>query len=103
MTPQQILTEAARRNITLAPDGEWLAITYPGPSIPPDMEPVLRAHKPALLKYLRAAVHLAKQILAGEFDGANRSTVEALHIGLRAIHHPLCQRALEHLHQHREP
>jgi hypothetical protein len=38
---------------------------------------------------------VAKQILAGEFEDADRPTRESLRIGLRSINHPLCQRALQ--------
>lgn len=40
---------------------------------------------------------VARQILAGEFKGADRSTVESLTIGLHGIRHPFCQQALEKL------
>ena len=40
---------------------------------------------------------VARQILDGEFDGCDRSTRESLSIGLRAVAHPLCRRALERL------
>ena len=42
---------------------------------------------------------VARQILAGEFEGCDRSTVQSLVIGLRSIQHPDCQRALERLNK----
>jgi hypothetical protein len=42
-------------------------------------------------------LHVARQVLAGEFDGADCSTVESLIIGLRGIDHLTCQRALNNL------
>jgi|GEM_PF-1386284 hypothetical protein len=45
-------------------------------------------------------LHVAKQILAGEFVGADSSTVASLTIGLRSITHPLCQQALCWLKSH---
>jgi hypothetical protein len=42
-------------------------------------------------------LHIARQVLAGEFDGAERAVVERLTIGLRRIRHPICQAALEAL------
>jgi hypothetical protein len=68
----------------------------------------LRQHKRELLDLLEAKahglsddcapwLHIAKQILAGEFDGADKSTVESLTIGLRGIGHPLCRLALASL------
>ena len=47
---------------------------------------------------------VARQILAGEFENADRSTVQSLAIGLRSIGHPLCRRALERLNaENRQP
>jgi hypothetical protein len=43
---------------------------------------------------------VAQQILAGEFDGCDRSTRESLSIGLRSISHPACGRALMRLQTH---
>jgi hypothetical protein len=42
-------------------------------------------------------LHVAKQIIAGEFDGCDSSTSESLRTGLRSILHPACQRALARL------
>lgn len=55
------------------------------PSLPPDQA---------------AWLPVARQILAGEFDGADKSTVESLTIGLRHIEHPLTRRALAWLQTH---
>jgi hypothetical protein len=79
---------------------------------PPDFADLLRAHKVELLDWLEARthnlpsdcapwLHVAKQILAGEFIGADKSTVTSLTIGLRSINHPLCQQALNRLNQSR--
>ena len=43
-------------------------------------------------------LHIARQVLAGEFVGADRSTVESLSIGLRGVPHGLCRQALARLH-----
>ena len=51
-------------------------------SLPPDCLPWL---------------HVARQVLVGEFDGCDRSTAQSLTIGLRHIEHPLCREALESL------
>jgi hypothetical protein len=40
--------------------------------------------------------------LAGEFDGADLSTVESLTIGLRRINHLLCKQALTRLPDNKE-
>lgn len=55
----------------------------PTASLPPDCLPWL---------------HVAEQVLAGEFDGADRSTAASLCIGLEHIAHPLCRRAFAQLH-----
>lgn len=83
---------------------------------PPDFRDILREHKRELLDWLETRtiqlapdqlpwLHISRQILAGEFDGADSSTVASVTIGLRSILHPLCQRALERLrvtgHEHR--
>ena len=39
-------------------------------------------------------IHVAAQVLAGEFDGADKSTVQSLAIGLHRIPHPQCRKAL---------
>ena len=44
-----------------------------------------------------AWLHVAKQVLAGEFEGANASTRATLTIGLRNIPHPAARAALERL------
>jgi hypothetical protein len=41
-----------------------------------------------------AWIPVAKQVLAGEFDGADGSTRASVTIGLRSIRHPTCQAAL---------
>jgi hypothetical protein len=40
---------------------------------------------------------VARQVLDGEFDGADKSTVESIAIGLRSIQHPDSLRALDRL------
>jgi hypothetical protein len=111
MTAQHLCREASRRGLRLEPRGDKLAV-IPAHLCPPDFADELRAHKRELLDLLETRtaclppdcapwLHVARQILAGEFDGADRSTVESLTIGVRNIRHPLCQRALEHLKTNR--
>lgn len=80
----------------------------PADKCPVELKELLRAHKAEILDLLKAQadglpqdqatwLHVAKQILAGEFDGADRSTRESLAIGLRSVHHPTCKRAHEKL------
>jgi hypothetical protein len=105
VTPADLYFAALRQGLRLEPDGDMLAV-YPKGKISPAFAAVLREHKAELLDWLeahRAALaadcvpwlHTARQILAGEFEGANRSTVEALRLGLHRIRHPLALRALK--------
>jgi hypothetical protein len=108
MTAMELYQEAIRRGLRLEPRGDKLAI-YPKGKCPPEFADVLRQHKPELLSWLegRAArlpedeipwLHVARQVLAGEFDGADISTRDSLRIGLQSIQHPLCQQALNRTH-----
>jgi hypothetical protein len=108
-TPHEIYLEATRRGLRLEPRGDRLAV-IPPKRCPPDFAAVLHQHKFELLDLLEAQIlnltsdcapwlHVARQILAGEFDGADSSTVASLTIGLRSVLHPLCQRALGRLKQ----
>ena len=36
---------------------------------------------------------VARQVIGGEFDEADKSTIKSLTIGLRSIEHPLCRQA----------
>lgn len=117
MNAHDLYLEATRRGLRLEPAGDKLAVIPKG-KCPSDFANVLRAHKGELMSWLEARashlppdeapwLHVAKQVLAGEFDGADRSTVQSLTIGLRGINHPVCRRALGRLqHQsqrHGEP
>ena len=75
---------------------------------PPDFVEVLRLHKRELLDLLEAHrhalppdcapwLHVARQVLEGEFDGCDSSTAGSLAIGLRNIRHPRCREALAHV------
>jgi hypothetical protein len=107
MTAQDLFHEASRRGLRLEPRGDKLAV-IPGDRVPPDFADVLRQHKRELMDWLETRachlppdcapwLHIARQILAGEFDGADNSTVESLTIGVRGIQHPRCQLALARL------
>jgi hypothetical protein len=107
MTATELYQEAVRRGLRLESRGDKLAV-IPGDRVPRDFADMLREHKRELLNWLETRaiqltpdqvpwLHVAKQILAGEFDGAYGSTVASLKIGLRSIHHPLCVRALARL------
>jgi hypothetical protein len=102
-----ILSRARSMGLSLAVEGDLIAIA-PARLCPPDLLAEFREHKPALLILLEgqtsglspdkaAWLPTARQILAGEFDGCDRSMRESLTIGLRSIQHLDCQRALERL------
>ena len=107
MTAVELCQEATRRGLRLESRGDKLAV-IPANLLQPDFADALRQHKGEILLWLEARagglapdcaawLHVARQILAGEFDGADRSTSESLRIGLRSIPHPLCNRALARL------
>ena len=113
MTALELYHEAARRGLRLETRGDKLAV-IPGDRVPPDFADVLRQHRGELLNWLEARghnltpdevpwLHVARQILAGEFVGLLDSSVrDSLEIGLRGIVHPLCRRALERLRATRQ-
>ena len=109
----ELCRQAHSLGLRLEPRGDKLAVIPKG-KCPPDFADVLRAHKPALLSWLEgqaaglpmdqaAWLPVARQIMAGEFEGADRSTVQSLVIGLRSIQHPDCQRALVRIQQANHP
>jgi hypothetical protein len=107
MTPRELCHEAARRGLRLERRGDLLAV-IPAKRCPPEFADTLRQHKREILSLLEGQaaglapdcapwLHVAKQVLAGEFVGCDGSTRESLTIGLRSIRHPLCERALMRL------
>lgn len=107
MTAQELYLEAIKRGLRLEPRGDRLAV-IPANRVPSDFADVLRRHKGELLDWLETKsakltpdcapwLHVATQILAGEFDGADKSTLGCLTIGLRSIAHSRCQQALARL------
>jgi hypothetical protein len=107
-----ILVEARRNGLRLWRDGTRIAVA-PARLCRPDLLAALRAHKQRVLDLLEAEVarlppdcarwlYVARQVLAGEFDGAANSTVQSLTIELRDIRHPLCQQALIRLRRTHE-
>ena len=104
MTAQELCLEATKRGLRLESAGDKLAV-IPAKRCPADFADVLRQHKRELLDWLETKdaqlppdcvpwLHVARQVLAGEFEDADRSTVVSLTIGLRGIRHPRCQQAL---------
>ncbi len=103
----ELCQRAVRLGLRLEPRGDKLAV-IPAKRCPPDFAAELRQHKGELLDFLEGQaaglaqdcapwLHVARQILAGEFDGADSSTVASLKIGLRSIQHQTCQQALARL------
>ena len=110
MTVQELYLEATKRGLRLESRGDRLAV-IPANRCPPDFADVLRQHKREILDLLETKanalpddcapwLHVARQVLQGEFEGADRTTVESLTIGLHRITHPLCRRAIERLQTH---
>jgi hypothetical protein len=104
---QILLRESARFGIHVSRRGDRLILTPPG-KCPDDLRELLREHKAQILDLLEAEeaglrpdcapwLHVAKQVLLGEFDKADSSTRESLVIGLRNIEHPTCRAAHERL------
>ena len=107
MTAIELCNEAARRGLRLEPAGDKLAV-IPAKRCPPEFADALRQHKNEILFLLEGHaaglapdcapwLHVARQVLAGEFDGADGSTRESVVIGLRSIRHSLCERAMTRL------
>ncbi len=104
--PSIILDRCRRLGLKLWAEGDRIGIAPKG-RIPPDLREQIRAAKSELLPVLRNAtalrpdeipwLYIARQILAGEFDGADGCTVESLVIGLRGFAHPVCHHALKRL------
>jgi hypothetical protein len=107
MTAFEIYREATKRGLRLEPRGDKLAV-IPASHCPPEFADLLRQHKGEILSWFEARaaglapdclpwLHVAYQILAGEFDGCDSSTRESLTIGLRSVPHPLACRSLDRL------
>jgi|ERR1017187_6733410 hypothetical protein len=108
MTATKLFQEAKRLGLRLETRDDKLVV-IPANRCPPDFADVLRQHKGELLVWLKTEasglapdeipwLHVAWQILAGEFDGLMDNSVRgSLEIGLRSITHPLCVRALARL------
>ncbi len=106
-TPNDVLLAVKQAGGRVEPAGDKLRVLLPADCLP-ELKAAIRQHKAEILDLFGAQsaslapdcapwLHVAKQVLAGEFDGADKSTVESLSIGLRAVNHPLCRLALERL------
>lgn len=104
----ELYQRAVSLGLKLEPRGGDKLAVIPGNRCPPDFADMLRQHKREILSLLESQaagltpdcapwLHVAKQVLAGEFVRCDSSTRESLTIGLRSIPHPLCVRALARL------
>ncbi len=96
MTTLHLYFEAIRRGLTIEPHGPAHLSVGPNEILEADLEfrEQVRAHRAELMALLRA-LHTAKQILCGEFDG-NRAHVQMLASQmLQSEQHPLCALALQ--------
>lgn len=105
--PIQLLNRAAELGLRLEPRGDKLAV-MPARRCPAEFANALRQHKHEILDLIESKsanlspdyapwLHVARQVLAGEFDGADVSTRGSVTIGLRSIPHPTCRQALARL------
>lgn len=103
----RLLGYAAELGLRFERRGDKLAV-IPAKLCPPEFAEALRPHKREILDLIEARahnlpsdcapwLHIAKQVLAGEFDGADGSTRDSLTIGLRSIKNPVCGSAIKHL------
>jgi hypothetical protein len=97
-TPPEILRDALTRKIRLTPSGADLLLEYDDEP-DADFRQLLKANKPALLRYLTAKRHLAAQIVQGEFDGCtNGRTWHAILAAMLENNlDSLCFAAIRHL------
>jgi len=107
-----LIDEAPVWGIRLERNGTKLVIS-PASKCPPEFKELLREHKAEILDLLEARddglspdcrpwLHVARQVINGEFGGADSSLREALVIGLRGIAHPICRDALKLLGAEKE-
>jgi hypothetical protein len=106
-TAREILAHCRAAGLTFRSVGERIEVR-PSRLTTPELLAAIRTHKSALLLLLEAEaaqlpsdcapwLHTARQIVAGEFDGGCRATLESLLIGVRNIVHPACQDARKRL------
>ena len=106
-TEAQKLIETCRRlGIRLRREGQLLKYR-PKSRCTAELLQELRRHKPEVLALIDAEqplpvdckpwLHVARQVLHGEFDQAKGSTCQSVIRGLRSIERPLCQQAKTYL------
>jgi hypothetical protein len=106
--PQILLNEARERWGLRVTRRDDRIIFNPRGRCPQDLKNLFRDYKPEIMRLLEDEqamlgpdcapwLHVARQVLEGEFDSADGSTRESVTIGLRSIAHPDCQSALKRL------
>ena len=99
-----ILRDAAQLGLMLSVHRNSIKIV-PARLCPAEFKERIRKNKADLLLLLSAReagvskeqlpwLHVAGQVLNGEFDGADSYTCESILIGLRNIEHPVCEQAI---------
>ena len=96
MKIQKLLGELKARGMRLEPHPTAVIVDHPIGTLTPDIVREVAAHKEELRAWLNTG-HLAKQVLAAEFDGATDETVVRLVRILKTARHPLARPALERL------
>ncbi len=108
MNPSDALFQQARQlGLRLEARGDKLAV-IPASRCPAGFAEELRAHKRELMAHLEACqaglppdarpwLYIARQVLAGEFDGGSRGLLNSIAIGLRGTPHPEAWQALAKL------
>jgi hypothetical protein len=105
---EMILHEATTRWHLTIKSKDGRLIISPARNCPPEIMELLKLHKHAIIDFLQAQdaktsadsapwIHVGRQVIAGEFDDADRSTRMSLLIGLRSVSHPVCRQAFENL------
>lgn len=104
---ENIIAEAWRVGVTLRRSGDKIVVS-PASRCPSYLIDAIRQHKPSVIGLLESEASdllasskgwlcVARQILAGEFDGCDRSTRESLTLRLRSIPHMVCREALKRI------
>jgi len=100
MNAKYLVSECRKRLICLRKiSGERLCVEPL--DLCPDLVPFFETNVEEILQILDAessgAIHIAKQVIIGEFDGADEKTRAKLSNELRKANHPLCRQALAKL------
>jgi hypothetical protein len=103
-TPQEIFLEASRLGLGIELAGDGFLDVFPADRVTPDFLVAVRRHKLEIISVLEARrrasfVHLARQVIQGEFDGCERGVRIALMNDLNRYNkHRLCLRAFSMLY-----